>query len=53
MLCRDGSAGRTDSVRSPSEGTLMIPIRDANPTHRVPIISLALIAASVAVFLLW
>ena len=31
----------------------MIPIRYANPTHRVPIISLALIAANVAVFLLW
>ena len=31
----------------------MIPIRDANPTSRVPILTLALIAANVAVFLLW
>ncbi|MGH2635628.1 MAG: rhomboid family intramembrane serine protease [Actinomycetota bacterium] len=31
----------------------MIPIRDANPTRRVPIVTLALIAANVAVFLLW
>jgi membrane associated rhomboid family serine protease len=31
----------------------VIPIRDANPTSRVPILTLALIAANVAVFLLW
>ena len=31
----------------------MIPLRDANPTHRLPIVTLALIAANVAVFLLW
>ncbi|MGA9160600.1 MAG: rhomboid family intramembrane serine protease [Actinomycetota bacterium] len=31
----------------------MIPIRDANPTTRVPVVTLALIAANVAVFLLW
>ena len=31
----------------------MIPLRDANPTSRVPILTLALIAANVAVFLLW
>jgi len=31
----------------------MIPIRDANPTQRVPVVTLALIAANVAVFLLW
>ncbi|MCI0634888.1 MAG: rhomboid family intramembrane serine protease [Actinobacteria bacterium] len=31
----------------------MIPIRDANPTRRVPLITLALIAANVAVFLFW
>lgn len=31
----------------------MIPIRDANPTHRVPILTLGLIAANVAIFLLW
>lgn len=31
----------------------MIPIRDANPTRRVPILTLSLIAANVAVFLLW
>jgi membrane associated rhomboid family serine protease len=31
----------------------VIPIRDANPTSRVPIITLALIAANVAAFLLW
>ncbi|HJS25754.1 MAG TPA: rhomboid family intramembrane serine protease, partial [Actinomycetota bacterium] len=31
----------------------MIPIRDANPTRRLPAITLALIAANVAVFLLW
>jgi len=31
----------------------VIPIRDANPTSRVPILTLALIVANVAVFLLW
>jgi membrane associated rhomboid family serine protease len=31
----------------------VIPIRDANPTRRVPILTLSLIAANVAVFLLW
>ena len=31
----------------------MIPIRDANPTRRVPIVTFALIAANVVVFLLW
>jgi membrane associated rhomboid family serine protease len=31
----------------------VIPLRDANPTHRAPILTLALIAANVAVFLLW
>jgi membrane associated rhomboid family serine protease len=31
----------------------MIPIRDANPTRRLPIVTLALIAANIAVFLLW
>ena len=31
----------------------MIPIRDANPTQRVPVVSIALIAANIAVFLLW
>ena len=31
----------------------MIPIRDANPTRRLPVITLAVIAANVAVFLLW
>ncbi|HEX6230823.1 MAG TPA: rhomboid family intramembrane serine protease [Actinomycetota bacterium] len=31
----------------------MIPIRDANPTHRVPLVTLAFIAANLAVFLLW
>jgi membrane associated rhomboid family serine protease len=31
----------------------MIPIRDANPTHRVPILTLGLIAANVAIFLFW
>ena len=31
----------------------MIPIRDRNPTTRLPIVTLALIAANVAVFLLW
>ena len=31
----------------------MIPIRDANPTSRLPIITLAIIAANVAAFLLW
>jgi membrane associated rhomboid family serine protease len=31
----------------------MIPIRDANPTHRLPVVTLALIAANVVVFLLW
>ena len=31
----------------------MIPIRDLNPTKRIPVITLALIAANVAVFLLW
>jgi membrane associated rhomboid family serine protease len=36
-----------------SGDALVIPIRDANPTRRVPIITLALIAANVAAFLLW
>jgi membrane associated rhomboid family serine protease len=43
-------------LRSPdaaSSDALVIPIRDANPTRRVPIVTLALIAANVAVFLLW
>jgi membrane associated rhomboid family serine protease len=31
----------------------VIPIRDANPTRRLPVITLALIAANVAIFLLW
>jgi membrane associated rhomboid family serine protease len=31
----------------------VIPIRDANPTSRVPALTLALVAANVAVFLLW
>jgi membrane associated rhomboid family serine protease len=31
----------------------VIPIRDANPTRRVPVVTLALIAANVVVFLLW
>jgi membrane associated rhomboid family serine protease len=31
----------------------VIPIRDANPTRRMPILTLALIAANVVVFLLW
>jgi membrane associated rhomboid family serine protease len=31
----------------------VIPIRDANPTKRIPFITLALIVANVAVFLLW
>jgi membrane associated rhomboid family serine protease len=31
----------------------VIPFRDLNPTRRVPFITLALIAANVAVFLLW
>jgi membrane associated rhomboid family serine protease len=31
----------------------MIPLRDANPTRRLPIVTLVLIAANVAVFLLW
>ncbi|HZD16946.1 MAG TPA: rhomboid family intramembrane serine protease [Actinomycetota bacterium] len=31
----------------------MIPLRDANPTRRLPILTLALIAANAAVFLLW
>lgn len=31
----------------------MIPIRDANPTRRVPLVTLAFIAANLAVFLLW
>ena len=31
----------------------MIPIRDLNPTQRVPVITIGLIAANVLVFLLW
>lgn len=31
----------------------MIPIRDANPTKRVPVLTVGLIAANVVVFLLW
>jgi rhomboid family protein len=31
----------------------MLPIRDSNPTTRLPLLTLALIAANVAIFLLW
>jgi membrane associated rhomboid family serine protease len=31
----------------------VIPIRDSNPTRRVPVVTLALIAANIAVFVLW
>ena len=31
----------------------VIPLRDANPTKHVPVVTIALIAANVAVFLLW
>jgi membrane associated rhomboid family serine protease len=31
----------------------VIPLRDANPTHRTPWVTLALIAANVAAFVLW
>ena len=31
----------------------MIPIRDANPTHRRPFVTLLLIALNAAAFLLW
>ena len=31
----------------------MIPIRDSNPTRRIPFVTLALIAANVAVFVFW
>jgi membrane associated rhomboid family serine protease len=31
----------------------VIPLRDANPTHRIPWVTLALIAANLAAFLLW
>jgi rhomboid family protein len=31
----------------------VIPLRDANPTQRFPVVTIALIAANVAVFLLW
>jgi len=31
----------------------VIPIRDANPTRRVPLVTLGLIAANLAVFMLW
>jgi membrane associated rhomboid family serine protease len=31
----------------------VIPIRDSNPTRRVPVVTLALIAVNVAVFVLW
>ena len=31
----------------------MIPLRDANPTRRVPILTLGLIAANVVIFLFW
>ena len=31
----------------------MIPLRDANPTRRVPWVTYALVAANIAVFLLW
>jgi membrane associated rhomboid family serine protease len=31
----------------------VIPLRDANPTHRRPFVTLALIALNVAAFLLW
>ncbi|MGH2590211.1 MAG: rhomboid family intramembrane serine protease [Actinomycetota bacterium] len=31
----------------------MIPIRDSNPTRRVPVLTLGLLAANVAIFLFW
>ena len=31
----------------------MIPIRDSNPARRAPVVTIALIAANVAVFVLW
>ena len=31
----------------------MIPIRDSNPARRTPVVTIALIAANVAVFVLW
>jgi membrane associated rhomboid family serine protease len=41
------------SADAAPRGALVIPIRDANPTKRIPILTLGLIAANVAVFLLW
>src|SRR5213594_306755 len=34
-------------------GDAVIPIRDANPTRRVPWVTLALIATNIVIFLLW
>jgi rhomboid family protein len=44
VRCNDAGVRRSASV---------IPIRDANPTSRVPIITLAIIAANVVAFLIW
>ena len=34
-------------------GSPVIPIRDSNPPRRIPFITLGLIAANIAVFVLW
>lgn len=49
----DRSALLRSADGAPTTGPLVIPLRDANPTHRMPILTLALIAANVAIFLLW
>ena len=48
-----GSAHGSAPAGAARRGAPVIPIRDANPTQRVPVVTIALIAANIAVFLLW
>src|SRR5919106_354896 len=44
---------RRSGVRFPSPALVVIPIRDINPTRRTAWLTLAVIAANVAIFVLW
>ena len=48
-----GSAHGSARAGAARRGAPVIPIRDANPTQRVPVVTIALIAVNIAVFLLW
>jgi membrane associated rhomboid family serine protease len=44
---------RRSGVRFPSPALVVIPIRDINPTRRTAWLTLAIIAANVAIFVMW